>query len=111
MKVQKKENYILLTPTETTFGDFFSTINAEISTHIGEHMFVNLLNSYAVNAEDLKRFTEISNQKKLEKTSFILITDGVEIDDFEDESLSIVPTIQEAEDVLEMDVIERDLGF
>jgi hypothetical protein len=111
MKIEKKENYTVISPSETTFGDFFSTINDEISTYKNEHLFIDLLNTFSINAEDLTVFTEISNKKKAEKTSFILISDSIEIDTFEDEILSIVPTIQEAEDVLEMDAIERDLGF
>ena len=111
MKIEKKENYTVISPSETTFGDFFSTINAEISVYKNDHIFVDLLNTYAVNAEDLSIFTEISNKKKAAKTSFILIADSIEIDAIEDETLSIVPTMQEAEDVLEMDAIERDLGF
>ena len=46
---------------------------------------------------------------KENEKSFVLIANTVEIDDFEDETLSVVPTLIEAEDVLEMDEIERDL--
>lgn len=49
--------------------------------------------------------------KKEAGTSFILVATSIEIDDLEDESLSVVPTLGEAEDTLEMDAIERDLGL
>ena len=42
--------------------------------------------------------------------SFVVIKSGINIDDFP-ESVNIVPTLQEAEDILEMEAIERDLGF
>ena len=34
----------------------------------------------------------------------------IDIDDFP-ESINIVPTLQEAKDIMEMEAIERDLGF
>ena len=42
--------------------------------------------------------------------SFVLVVKGIDADDFPDE-LNIVPTLIEANDILEMDNIERDLGF
>jgi hypothetical protein len=42
--------------------------------------------------------------------SFVMVKPNIDIDDFP-ETLNIVPTLQEAEDVLEMEAIERDLGF
>ena len=42
--------------------------------------------------------------------SFVVICNGIDIDDVPDE-INVVPTLQEAEDVLEMEAIERDLGF
>ena len=40
----------------------------------------------------------------------VAISKGIEIDEIPDE-LSIVPTLTEALDILEMEAIERDLGF
>ena len=51
-------------------------------------------------AEDL-------NQKGM---SFVTIKPSINIDDFP-ENINIVPTLQEAEDMIEMESIERDLGF
>ena len=52
----------------------------------------------------------IPNLLKTKKKSFVLINDAVGIDELPDE-LIVVPTLQEAEDMIQMDEIQRDLGF
>ena len=47
---------------------------------------------------------------KAKNKSFILIKRGIQIENFP-ENLNIAPTLQEAKDILEMENIERDLGF
>ena len=42
--------------------------------------------------------------------SFVVVGSGFNIDIFP-EKLNVVPTIKEAEDVIEMEEIQRDLGF
>ena len=53
---------------------------------------------------------KIAEQKKENGTSFVVLNSSVNADDF-DENLNIVPTLQEAQDILEMENIERELGF
>ena len=53
---------------------------------------------------------EVAASFKQNGMSFVVVKSGIDIDDFP-ETLNIVPTLQEAEDVLEMEAIERDLGF
>ena len=109
MKIDKKEKYTIITPTETSFKDFFKEVSTNLVSLEKEHLFLNLLEAFEVSVSELEEFSSISENKKENGHSFVLITKSVEIDDFEDESLSVVPTIGEAEDVLEMDDIERDL--
>ncbi|MDH3323482.1 MAG: ribonuclease Z, partial [Flavobacteriaceae bacterium] len=42
--------------------------------------------------------------------SFVIVSDKVNLDGIPDEII-VVPTMQEAYDVIEMEEIERDLGF
>lgn len=111
MEIEKKESYSLVKPTENTFVAFFDAFSQQSAAMEKEHIVIDFLQKYEVTSADLEKFTEISLGKKENGTSFVLISNTVDIDAFEDESLSIVPTLQEAEDILEMDAIERDLGF
>jgi hypothetical protein len=44
------------------------------------------------------------------KKSFIILNSNIDIDTISEE-LRVVPTLQEAEDMIQMEDIERDLGF
>ncbi len=110
MNIKKNDRYCLVSPSESSFSEFYKTFiqHSELSS---EHVCINFLDAFDVSSQDVELFSEIALQKKEDGTSFVLIANTVDIDAFEDESLSIVPTIQEAEDVLAMDAMERDLGF
>lgn len=110
MNIEKKENYTLLIPTETSFKDFFTAVETQLEEFPEEHLFLNFLNaSFSVSVSELEEFSDLSASIKENGNSFVLISNAVDIDDFEDETLSVVPTLTEAKDVLEMDEIERDL--
>lgn len=109
MNIEKKDRYTIISPTENSFDSFIEVLN--ISDFEKQHVFLNFLNSFDITPAQIDSLSEISMTKKENGTSFIVIAAGIEIDDLEDESLSVVPTITEAEDTLEMDEIERDLGF
>ena len=47
---------------------------------------------------------------KSNKQSFVIVSDKVDFDDVPDEII-VVPTMQEAYDIIEMEDMERDLGF
>lgn len=46
----------------------------------------------------------------MNEKSFVMVCDGIEFDQVPDE-LIVVPTFKEAEDIIEMEEIERDLGI
>lgn len=107
MNIEKKDKYTLITPTENSLAEFLNSF--DIANFENENVLIDFLQSFKLTVSQIDEFSEISILKKENGTSFILIASGIEIDDLEDESLSVVPTLQEAEDTLEMDAIERDL--
>ena len=109
MKIEKKDNYTIIQVTETSFEEFLSAF--EVDDFSKENLFLNFIDAFEITATQIDSFSEIAMDKKEKGTSFIIIAPGIEIDDLEDETLSVVPTLIEAEDTLEMDAIERDLGL
>jgi hypothetical protein len=53
---------------------------------------------------------DIPSTKKENGTSFVIIIKSLDIDALP-EAINVVPTLQEAKDILEMENIERALGF
>tara|TARA_R110002050_G_scaffold109796_5_gene221191 strand:+ start:2096 stop:2428 length:333 start_codon:yes stop_codon:yes gene_type:complete len=75
-----------------------------------DHIIVNLFSFSKLTENDILEFLEISNTHRKLKKSFVLVTDTIAYDEVPDK-ICVVPTIQEARDIIEMEEIERDLGL
>ncbi len=74
------------------------------------HLVINLSSIDSIKLEDIIEFLRLSNRHRGDKKSFVIVTDKVNLDEMPDE-IAVVPTLQEAYDIIEMEDIERDLGF
>ena len=110
MITEKKENYTLITADENSFNEFFSNFSNEIKSLVKEHVFVQLSENLNTTQQDISLFLNIAEDFKKNGTTFVLIFSEADIDDFPEE-FNITPTLIEAEDILEMENIERELGF
>jgi hypothetical protein len=50
-------------------------------------------------------------EHKETKSSFIVLANGIHLEELEEQGMNVAPTLTEAEDLMEMEAIERDLGF
>jgi hypothetical protein len=105
MKIQQKDNYTLAS-VDTSFDEFSASLASLKSNHLVLEVSENLNIDDAI----ISLFLKLATSFQQNGMSFVVIKSGIDIDDFP-ENLNIVPTLQEAEDVLEMEAIERDLGF
>ncbi|MGJ8744728.1 hypothetical protein [Polaribacter sp.] len=110
MIVEKKENYFLISSDENVFKDFYNSFLKIEKEYELVHVVLQISDNMSYTKEDVLLFLNLSNKKKELATSFVLIQTLLDVDDFP-ETLTIVPTLQEAEDVLEMEAMERELGF
>jgi hypothetical protein len=53
---------------------------------------------------------QISNKHRKAKHSFVIVTNKIDLNITPDE-IVVVPTMQEAYDIIEMEEMERDLGI
>ena len=63
-----------------------------------------------VSLEDIIEFLRLSNTHRSSKKSFVIVSNKVDVDEMPDEII-VVPTLQEAYDIIEMEEMERDLGI
>ncbi|AWX45669.1 hypothetical protein HME9304_02696 [Flagellimonas maritima] len=75
-----------------------------------DNIIINLFSFDKLTKNDILEFLTVSNEHKVLGKSFVLVTDKVSYDDIPEE-ISLVPSIQEAKDIIEMEEIERDLGI
>ena len=75
-----------------------------------DNVIVNLSSINKMPLEHILEFLLVSNKHRNSNHSFVIVSDKVDLDEIPDE-IVVVPTLQEAYDIIEMDEIERDLGF
>jgi len=110
MFISKTENYTLLKLDNNSIQNFYIKFKNRYSEFEKEHLIIDFSEKINIQIEEIILFLEISNQHLKNGTSFVLICKDVNIDDLPEE-LNVVPTLTEAIDILEMNAIERDLGF
>ena len=110
MKISQKDTYTLIEASENSFQDFFTEFKSQNLESTENHTIVELSENLNASLKDLLLFLNIAENHRENGMSFVIICNGIDIDEIPDE-INIVPTLHEAEDVLEMEAIERDLGF
>lgn len=111
MKIDNKDNFVVLADDRGNLANFASFLGKQIPTRYqGQNVVVDLLAFDNLQLEQLLLFLEVSNKHRHSKQSFVLVNHAINPDDIPFEMV-VVPTLQEAEDIIQMEEIERDLGF
>ena len=110
MNITKTKKYTQIKPTDNLTVNFFKTFENQSANFSKEHLIIDFSEKINIKIEELLLFLKVSEQHREIGTSFVIVCEGVEIDEIPDE-MNVVPTLIEAIDILEMDAIERDLGF
>ena len=110
MIFDKQGTTTTITRESVSLDIFLTRLKDTYDTLKHDDLIVNLFSLKELTAEDIRLFLEISNAHRKRKRSFVIVTTKITYDQVPDE-LIVVPTIQEAHDIIEMEAIERDLGF
>ena len=111
MKVDTHETYTVLTDQRDHIGKFASYLEHKVPvSYENDHLVIDLSKYKELTLEQLLLFLKLSSYQRGGSHSFVIVSEAIDIDDIPDE-LVIVPTLQEAADMIEMEEIERDLGF
>lgn len=109
MEIKKTATYTLIC-CENSVQEFFDEFSKKYAQLAKEHIIIHFSEKINTEIKDLLLFLKISLKHRTNGFSFIIICNRITIDLVPDE-LNVVPTFTEALDMLEMDAIERDLGF
>ncbi|MCP9200722.1 ribonuclease Z [Gramella sp. GC03-9] len=110
MKTIEKEKFLLVEDEAESLTDFTSEITRNHDLLKDSNVVVDLRKHHGIQKEHILGFLEVSNFHRNLNRSFVIVNDAISIDELPDE-LIVVPTLQEAEDMIQMDEIQRDLGF
>ncbi|RZJ72932.1 ribonuclease Z [Flavobacterium sp.] len=109
MKVENKGNICIVKDNQHDLTAFLMKLTHEHKTFEKSNLIVDVSHHSGISVKEINAFLPLSKTHKKGKKSFVIIANV----DFNkaSEKLVIVPTLQEAHDVIELDEIERDLGF
>lgn len=110
MIFDKNGNTTIITQEKASIIELVKKIDVLYERFKNDNIIVNLTTLNKVTLSDIVEFLRLSNTHRKAKHSFVVVSDNANIDETPDE-IVVVPTLQEAYDVIEMEDIERDLGF
>ena len=110
MIIDQDDNLTIITQETSKIPDLVKKIQEAYPKFKNDNVIVNLSVLGSVSLQDIIEFLEVSNKHRRAKHSFVIVTDKANLDVMPDE-IVVVPTIQEAYDIIEMEEMERDLGF
>lgn len=110
MKVDKKGHTTIIKNTQGNTAEFLIKITHEYPSYKSQNLILDLKHDKIITMQDIKSFSDLIKKHKKEKKSLILVSDIIDFNKVP-VSIIVVPTLLEAHDVIDMEEIERDLGF
>lgn len=111
MKVKEKGHTLIIKKTQGSIEDFIQKIRSQYNTYKRFNLIIDLSDqTLQEDAKELLPFETLAQAQAQENKSFVLVAQNIDFNAF-DQELVVVPTLLEAHDMIEMDEIQRDLGF
>jgi len=110
MKTIQKDNYIILKDQKDDVVDFAEYLTKIQKEFKNKNVVIDIQKYGKLSLEELLKFLKLSFAHRKGKKSLVIVNDTINIDAVPDE-IHVVPTLQEAEDLIGLEEIERDLGF
>ena len=111
MIITQNDTYTILADEEDGIKEFASFLEFIVPKAYADiNLVIDLLKYENVSLEELLTFLKISNAQRAGQKSFVLVNKVSQIDRVPEE-LMVVPTLEEAKDVIDLEEIQRDLGF
>ena len=108
MKVETKGNSTIIKDTESDLVVFLMKVTHEYKSFESKNMIIDLSGYEKLSSKEIATFLPLSQTHRKAKKSFVVVGNT---DSSATGKVVVVPTVQEALDTIEMDEIERDLGF
>jgi len=110
MIIDKNGNTSIITQEKATVIELVRKLQTLYPKFKNNDIIVALTSLGAISSEDIVEFLQISNTHRAQNHSFVIVSNKVDLDEAPDEII-VVPTLQEAYDIIEMEEMERDLGL
>jgi len=110
MKVEEKGHTVIIKDTQKDIKSFNEKISSGYNTFKERNIILDASHDENITLQDVLSFLPLSNKHRRAKKSFVIVVSDFDFNEVPDE-MTVVPTVLEANDIIEMEEIERDLGF
>jgi len=110
MIFDQQGNTTIITQEKVSVIELVKKLQTLYPKYKNHNIIIALTTLDILSKAEIAEFLQLSNTHKAANHSFVIVSDKVDIDNVP-ETLVVVPTIQEAHDMIEMEDMERDLGF
>jgi hypothetical protein len=110
MKALLKGHTTVLKDTQGDIQLFLDNITNQHESYKNQNLILDLTLDKSTTIQSIKAFTELSKMHCKGKKSFVIVAENIDFNAVP-KSLVVVPSVLEAQDIIDMDEIERDLGF
>jgi hypothetical protein len=110
MKVEQKGHTAVLKETKGDVIAFAENIANQYETFGKLNLILDVTHDSKIVLKDLVVFKDLAKKYKAAKKSLVIVAENIAFDEAPS-YLVVVPSILEAHDIIEMEEIERDLGF
>jgi hypothetical protein len=110
MKVEQKGHTAVLKETKGDVNAFAENITNQYATYGKLNLILDITHDSKIVLKDLVIFKDLAKKHKAVKKSLVIVAQDIDFDETPS-YLVVVPSVLEAHDIIEMDEIERDLGF
>lgn len=110
MILDQNGNTSIVTQEKVTIIELIKKLQTLYPKFKNNNIIVSLTTLDSLSKDEIVEFLQISNTHRGAKHSFVVVSNKIDLDVVPDEII-VVPTLQEAYDLIEMEDMERDLGF
>ena len=110
MKVEQKGHTTIIKDTKGDFSNFIAKVTEQFNTFKEKNLILDVSNDNTIEIENFKIVKDLAKKHKKERKTLVFVAENIDFNRIPD-YMVIVPTLLEAHDIIEMEEIERDLGF
>ena len=110
MKVVVKAHTTILKDTQGDIQLFLDKVTTQHESYKYQNLILDVTHDNSTTIQSIKAFSELSKLHCKGKKSFVIVAENIDFNALP-KSLVVVPSVLEAHDIIEMEEIERDLGF
>jgi hypothetical protein len=110
MKVDIKDHATIIKDTQGNFTLFLEKVTNQYESFKNQNLILDITHDKTASIHSIKAFAELAKTHKKGKKSFVIVIENIDFNAVP-KSIVVVPSVLEAHDIIEMEEIERDLGF